>query len=202
MSKKRTLKVGDIVYLYRNESVIYTITDIAKVNDKIYCWLKKDPEDNCAIRYHRKFVHLVEDETEKERYLYRISPEYKAELKAQREAAEKWLSDRQNELKGLTFRCYETDLFSEEEELLKKAGYFVYYLTDGDEGIHYNIRRKAWANRFGRWVTDTDLTPYMSDGECINTQELMKAKIIDIPYEELKPYLDEGRKLHFDAKKV
>jgi len=202
MREKRNLKVGNVVYLYRNDSVMYTITDISKVNDKTYCWLKKDPDSRCAIRYHKKFVHLVTDEEAKKRYLHRISPEYKAELKAKREAAEKWLVDRQNELAGLTFRCYETDLFPEERDLISKAGYYIYSMTDGDEGPGYNIKKNGLANRFGYWITDTDLTPYMSDGRCIHTSELAKTKIINIPHEELKPYFDEGRRLHFEKKKA
>lgn len=113
------------------------------------------------------------------------------------EEAKVWLEKRQDELKGLTFKCYETDLWKEQKELLKNAGYFVYDLRDWDEGNGFNIEHHVRVNHIGSWITDINLTPYMNDDSWIGIDELEKANIEEIQYEEIKELLDKGRKLHF-----
>lgn len=121
-----------------------------------------------------------------------------AELKAKQ-----WLKDRQKELSTLKFRCFECDLWREQKELLKEAGYFVYDLRDWDEGNGYNIEPHVVVNHIGCWITDIDLIPYMNDcsGHWIGIDELALAQIEDIPYSEIKELLDKGKELHFANKK-
>ena len=109
-----------------------------------------------------------------------------------------WLKNRQEELKDLNFKCFETDLWKEEKILLREAGYFIYDLRDWDEGDGFNIEHRVIVNHIGCWITDMDLTPYMNDGSWIGIDELAKANIQEIPYEEIKELLDKGHKLHFE----
>lgn len=112
------------------------------------------------------------------------------------EDAEIWLENRRKELSSLRFRIYDSELWPEEKEILRKAGYFVYDLRDWDEGNGYNIEVKVVANHIGHWVTDIDLTPYMNEGTWIGIDELQNAKLESIPYDEIKHLLQEGRELH------
>lgn len=124
---------------------------------------------------------------------YVKSPE---QIEAEQKAAQ-WLKDRQKELSTLKFRCFECDLWREEKELLREAGYFVYDLRDWDEGDGYNIEISVVVNHIGCWVTDIDLKPYMNDGSWIGIDELKLAQIEEIPYSELEELLKKGRELHF-----
>lgn len=121
---------------------------------------------------------------------------YNAELKAIQ-----WLKDRQRELSALKFRCFETDLWREQKELLREAGYFVYDLRDWDEGNGYNIEINVCVNHIGCWITDTDLKPYMNEGSWIGIDELELAQIDDIPYIEIIELLKKGEALNFANKK-
>ena len=175
--QRENLKVKDIVYCsYINK--VGSIRDIGtNGNDALY------QIDGWGAYFHEKFIRkATEDEIKW----------YNTELEAK-----KWLKKRQNELKGLTFRYFETNLWKEEKELLKEAGYFVYDLRDWDEGDGYNIEHHVYVNHIGCWITDKDLTPYMNDGSWIGIDELKKANIEMIPYRELEEIFDEGRKLHF-----
>ena len=117
--------------------------------------------------------------------------------------AKQWLKDRQKELSTLKFRRYDTDLWKEEKQLLREAGYFVYDLRDWDDGKGYNIEPNVCVNHIGCWITDTDLKPYMNDcaGHWIGIDELALAQIEEIPYSEIKELLDKGKELHFANKK-
>lgn len=128
---------------------------------------------------------------------YVKSPEQiEAELKAKQ-----WLKDRQKELSTLKFRCFETDLWKEQKELLREAGYFVYDLRDWDEGDGFNIEIHVCVNHIGCWITDTDLKPYMNEESWIGIDELKLAQIDNIPYEKIKELLQKGETLHFANKK-
>lgn len=114
--------------------------------------------------------------------------------------ADKWLKKRQEELSTLSFRCYDGDLFPEQKKLIREAGYYVYDLRDWDDGSGYNIELSVVVNHIGCWVTDIDLKPYMNNtcGHWIGIDELEKASIHYTLDEILKPYLEEGRKQHFN----
>ena len=124
------------------------------------------------------------------------------QIEAEQKAAQ-WLKDRQKELSTLKFRCFESDLWREEKELLREAGYFVYDLRDWDDGRGYNIEISVVVNHIGCWVTDIDLIPYMNDcgGHWIGIDELKLAQIEEIPYSEIKELLEKGREMHFANKK-
>lgn len=186
------VKAGDIVYLYKEEHVLYTVTKVCDINGKPYCWLSKDPNGRYQKRYHAKFVHPAKDEKKIAQYRYLYSDAYKKDLQKEVD----WLKDRQNQLGTLKFRCYETDLFKQQIELLKNAGYYLYTLKSWDEGDGYNICKNGFVNRFGYWITDMDLTPYMNEGTWIGIDELEKARIDDIPYTEIKGFLDQGRQAY------
>ena len=115
-------------------------------------------------------------------------------------ARQQWLKTRQNKLSELKFRRFETDLWKEQKELLKKAGYFVYDLRDWDEGDGYNIEIHVSVNHIGNWITDIDLTPYMNEGSWIGVDELETAQIQDIPYNEISDLLLKGDELHKAAR--
>lgn len=116
--------------------------------------------------------------------------------KKEHEDAEIWLENRRKKLSSLCFRVYDSELWPEEKEILRNAGYFVYDLRDWDEGNGYNIEVKAVANHIGNWVTDIDLTPYMNEERWIGIDELQDTKFESIPYDEIKHLLQEGRELH------
>ena len=202
MQKNNTLAIGDVVYVYKDKWDLYSIVDFTEINGTKYCWLKKDPDDRFSKRYHPRFVHIAPNDDTKEHYLKSISPEHKLKMKELYEEAAKWLADRQDELKDLSFRRYDGDLWREQKKLLREAGYFVYDLRDWGEGNGFNIEHKVWVDHIGCWVTDMDLTPYMNEGKWIGIDELSKANIVELPYDELKSYLKKGHDEHFAAKKV
>lgn len=179
-SFREDIKIGDIVFVsYRNK--IGELIEIT--NDGLY----RVKIENNTQNFHKDFIRKpTEDELNW----------YNAELKAKQ-----WLKDRQKELSTLKFRCFETDLWKEQKELLREAGYFVYDLRDWDEGNGFNIEIHVVVNHIGCWITDTDLKPYMNEESWIGIDELKLAKIEDIPYEETKEFLDNGHKLHFENKK-
>ena len=100
-----------------------------------------------------------------------------------------WVRFRQESLKNLKFRHIEIGLTPEQKEILRQNGYFSYDLRDWDTGIGYNIECNVLANNIGNMVTDIDLTPYMNEGNWIGSDELEKATMEDLPYEEIKKYV-------------
>ena len=175
--QRENLKVGDVVYVsYSNK--VGVITEIIK---ETYCTLYKVN----GGKYHENFVRKP---TENELKWYNNE-----------QKAKQWLADRQKELSTLKFRRFDCDLWREQKELLREAGYFVYDLRDWDEGNGYNIEPHVVVNHIGCWVTDMDLIPYMNDcsGHWIGIDELKLAQIEEIPYSEIKELLDKGKELHF-----
>lgn len=193
----KNFKIGDVVYLYKNQSTLYQISGIETENDKTYYWLKRDLDSPIAERLHERFIHLATNEKDIEKYLYYQSPEFKVKMKNAIEEADKWLAERQEALKGLSFRFFETNLWPEQKTLLEENGYFCYDLRDWDEGSGYNIEKSAFVNRIGNWVTDMALTPYMNEGTWIGIDELELATLIPLPYEEIADLLSKGEKMHF-----
>ena len=191
------LKIGDVVYLFKNQSTLYQISDIEIQNNKTYYWLKRDMDSPVAQRHHARFVHRATNEKDIEKYLYYHSPEFKAEMKKMFDEAAQWLKDRQEELEDLSFRVYVTDLWSEQMTLLEENGYFCYDLRDWDNGGGYNIEKCVFANRIGNWVTDVDLTPYLNEGSWMGIDELKLADLRELPYEEIAELLEKGEKAHF-----
>lgn len=179
-SFRENIKVGDIVFVsYGNK-----IGKLIKITDD---GLYKVKTKNNTLNYYKDFIRKpTEDELNW----------YNAELKA-----EQWLKDRQKELSTLKFRCFETDLWKEQKELLKEAGYFVYDLRDWDEGNGYNIEIHVVVNHIGCWITDIDLKPYMNEESWIGVDELELSQIEDIPYIEIMELLKKGEALHFANKK-
>ena len=136
-----------------------------------------------------------------ENYEYK-EVEYKPYVKSQELIdselkAKQCLKDRQNELNTLKFRHFECNLWREQKELLREAGYFVYDLRDWDDGNGYNIELHVVVNHIGCWITDIDLRPYMNDESWIGIDELKFAQIEDIPYAEIMELLKKGEELHF-----
>ena len=177
-SFREGIKVGDIVFV----SYVGRLGELISITeDGLYRVQTKKYTGN----FHKTFIRKpTEDESKR----------YEAEQKAAQ-----WLKDRQKELSTLKFRCFETDLYREQKELLREAGYFVYDLRDWDEGSGYNIEPNVCVNHIGCWVTDIDLIPYMNNcsGHWIGIDELELAQIEDIHYAEIKELLDKGRELHF-----
>ena len=174
-TQRENLEVGDVVYVsYSNQ--VGVITEIIK---ETYCTLYKVN----GGKYHENFIRKP---TENELKWYNNE-----------QKAKQWLADRQKELSTLKFRRYDCDLWREQKELLREAGYFVYDLRDWDEGNGYNIEVRVVVNHIGCWITDIDLRPYMNDNSWIGIDELKLAQIEEIPYEEIKELLDKGKELHF-----
>lgn len=163
----KNFKNRDVVYLYKNESTLYQISDIVKENGSTYYWLKRDLDSPIAERAHERFVHQATNEKDIAKYLYYQSSEFKEKMKAGMDDTDKWLKGRQDELKELSFRVLETNLWPEQKNLLEENGYFCYDLRDWDEGSGYNIEKSAFVNRISSWVTDMDLTPYLNEGTWI-----------------------------------
>ena len=102
-----------------------------------------------------------------------------------------------NELNKLQFRCFETDLYKEQKELLRKAGFYVYDLRAWDEGNGYSVETHVVANHIGCWITDMDLQPYMHENTWLCSDEFNFSNISQIPYKEIEIFLIQGREIHF-----
>lgn len=181
-SERENLKIGDLAYCSKTEMLDIIVDKIERSEgyESLYSFKRY------GGYYQEEFIRKP---TEDELKWYNVELD-----------AKKWLKNRQEELKTLTFRRFDSDLWKEEKELLKEAGYFVYDLRDWDDGKGYNIEHHVCVNHIGCWITDIDLTPYMNEGYWIGIDELKYANIKEIPYLELKEYFDKGNALHFKDK--